>query len=174
MLHACHVRSRDVGVIPSRPCIQCRLTKLPDRLLQAASMRELGPPGMARAVCPPALARASRFPPPPRHSLRPLPTCTTHSLATTTTHHLFTAPDRAIPTSIIFAAVQNGQRLQQAQSKSRACITTRTAGRAYSDGEVVAHWVGGLRCDRARKHRSEHTQRRVTRAHRHCYQAAQT
>jgi hypothetical protein len=78
--------------------------------------------------------------------------------------------ERYPPTSFS-AAVKNGQRSLQAQSKSRACVTT---GRAYSDEVVAAHRVGGLQRDRASTHRSEHIRRRATRAYRHCYQAAQT
>lgn len=90
--------------------LQCRLTKTA-RLLHAASMwgawakarhGKSRHPAVDSARLPALLQYASRFPPPPRHSL-PTTTTTTHSLATATTtaHRIFTTPERAIHTSII-------------------------------------------------------------------------
>lgn len=140
---------RDIVQMSVTAALQCRLTKA-TRFFMPIPCGELRPQGKQASARHPAvdsaclLQYASRFPSTAQHSLTHDSAHlhhTTHSLATTTTtattpHYLFTIPEGAIPTSIISAAVQSGQRLQ---SKSRACTTTLTAGRVYSDGEVVAH-----------------------------------
>ena len=114
----------DVSVCASSP------TKVPADKDSASSRRRPGSLGQASR-------RRLRLPCTPRVSHHPsdihstTTTTTTHSLATTTAttaHHLSTTPERATLTSIISAAVQTGQRLQQAQSKSRACTTPSPQG----------------------------------------------
>lgn len=159
----------------------CWLTKT-RRFFMPIPCGELRPQGKQVPAIPPwstpLACYASRFPAP--RNIHSLTHDSAHLHLSLPRHHhrhrhhysrrLFTTPARAILTSTISAAVQSYSK--HSASKSRACINT--AGRAYSDGELVAHSVGGLRCDRARRHRSGHIHRRVTRAHRYCCQAAQT
>jgi hypothetical protein len=134
--------------------------------------RELGPQASRRRLRLPCYA--SRFPPPERHSLHhhhhSLPRHHRHrhsppihhaGESDTRQHHFCSCSNRTAST---------------ASREQVACLhNALTARRAYSDELVVAHWVGGLRCDRvASKHLCGNINRRVTRAHRHCYQAAHT
>jgi hypothetical protein len=132
------------------------------------------PPSRRRLRLPALLEYASRFPPPPRHSL-PTTTTTHHSLSRHRHHHHRTRHIHHAKESDTgqhrSSSCSERAAFTASTSKSRACVTT---GRVYSDDIVAAHRVGGLQRDRASKHRSEHIRRRATRAHRHCYQAAQT
>jgi hypothetical protein len=181
-----HVCCSDVSVTSaSRLTKTARLqsSRRAGRLMQA----ELGPKarqGKARQGKSPlsrrqSVKRASRFPPPPTHyrdihsthrPLTPLTPSPPPPLPLTTYPPRWR--ERYPPAS--FRQLFNTSSAI-ASSEQVACLhNVLTARRAYSDEVVVAHWVGGLRRDCASKHRSGHIQRRVTRAHRHCCQAAQT
>jgi hypothetical protein len=167
-----------MSVCASRAALQkCLLTKTAPLHDSMPAARELGPQGSKARE--PARCRlrlpcyASRFPPLKRHSLHHH-----HSLPRHHRHHHSPPIHHAGESDTHqhhFCSCSN-RAASSASSEQVACLhNTLTARGAHSDELVVAHWVGGLRRDRAAsKHLRGHINRRVTRAHRHCYQAAHT